>query len=442
MAASTFSYHTGPATLADDPRRPNTVSGTLKYNGCVFSPLFETKVSGNPVKDNAKRTVKYIEYTITVDGYVTLSDGLDDISSTMATLYRLLTAQGGSLVYKGRGLDIVSNGSADVSWGPTPELLEFQPLGAGRSAKISWKVITRLPPPVTTAVGGSVLGPLGPAPLASLGIIQLNYETSVSYDDAGYSTVSIKGTLEAPPMGRSPTQATRTVETTVDRYRHYLEDRILKGIDLGRFHVTRRNFSVSRDKQTMEWDFEAEEKPYMDLPEHCTLARGSYNIRPLKQGMGTVQWLCTLRATYTVARSERRDWAYVAFLTLMFTRMQQTLLVPNPFDSTPQARRVGGKVVSKKPWIISFTIDEGLYLDSRTITFSATWQLLCSFSQLMIAGGVWRKVEEGGRNQDKNLWAQSMILSRSGNIMGSKSWLANELDPKLDVIIDLGSTGV
>ena len=59
----TFSFSTGPSTLPD--------IGMCSYNGCTFSPLVFSTVSGTAVKDVAGRTVKLMEYRIEVDGYVT-----------------------------------------------------------------------------------------------------------------------------------------------------------------------------------------------------------------------------------------------------------------------------------------------------------------------------------------------------------------------------------
>lgn len=136
MTVDTQNFTTGPSTLPD--------VGTLFYNGVTFSPLYETQVSGKAVMDEAQRTVMYMEYTLIADGYVTLPDGAADTDGVMTTLKRLLTKQAGELRYIGRGNDIEVNvpGSAnkDVKWGPRPKILDFQPLGGGRSAKIKWIV--------------------------------------------------------------------------------------------------------------------------------------------------------------------------------------------------------------------------------------------------------------------------------------------------------------
>ena len=465
MAVATLDFTTGPSTLPD--------IGELSYNGCVFSPLFESNVSGVVIRDNASRTTKYMEYTITVDGYVTLPAGATTTTGVMATLRNRLSAQGGRLVYRGRGCDINVNGAVlkDVAWGPTPEVLEFQPLGAGRSAKVKWTVKTRIPE-IVRNVAFVKLGE------ESATLLQFNYETVVSYGDDGFSTLSIRGTQEIP-LTRTPMQNIRTVPTTVDSLRIEVENRLLRDIDLSRFRVTRREFSVSRDKRTMEWDFALEEKPYMDLPPDCTIARGSYNVRPARAGMGLCKWLCTLRATYTVRADRPRRVAWLAFLALLRLRMRESSLaiVPllneerqnpltrafvggflrgpvvnlargvfslNRFSSRlwgalidpPQVERriVGGNEPGApgNAWLIDFSFDEGLYLDSKTTSFSATWRIVTVFSHILLASGLWKKVPEKTAD-GSNLWATTMR-----NVSVSQSWLQNTLNPNIDIIVDFG----
>ena len=312
MPVDTINFTTGPATLPD--------VGTLFYNGCTFSPLFYTSVYGNAIKDNANRTVKYMEYTITADGYVTLPDGVVDISTTMKILRNLLEAQGGALAYKGRGCDIVVNGPdnvKDVAWGPIPKMLEFQPLGGGRSAKIRWQIEVRIP-----EIRNQNIRVAG---LANVSLLQFNYDTSVIYNEDGYSTLSVKGTAEIP-LTRTPNQTTRTLTTTVDDIRSILDSRIFVGIDLRRFRVTQRNYSVSTDKRILQWNVQAEEYPYMGLPPDCTIARGTYSFRPVTVGVGLAQWFCTLRATYTVRKGAPRRTAWWAFLALLRERMRFSVL--------------------------------------------------------------------------------------------------------------------
>lgn len=495
-------FTTGPSTVPD--------VGVLSYNGCVFSPLYLTSVSGKCVADDARRTTKLMEYTITVDGYVTLPDGQNSVSGVMGSLRSLITAHGGALTYQGRGNDILVNigGSVDVAWGPVPEVLEFQPLGGGLSAKVEWRVRVQVyEPQGSGAAGAGALraGPLGavgggaPPPLLEikgprpgpaqafqkkpdppvtgggkpgggggpgrgpdnpLRMLQFNYESTVTYGEDGFSTLSNKGTLEIP-LTRSPNQSSRTMSNTADELRGEIERRVMSGIDLARFRMVRRNFTLSRDKRTLTWDFTAEEKPYMDLPLYCSLARGTYTVRPARQGMGLATWICTLRCTYTVIAGVSRRAAWSAFLAILRLRMNQANGDVPDTPAAPQApnrilARVGrgivnfvgtvtgrpvtsvlGNVVNaqgplpkvdkRKALLMDFNIEEGLYLDSKTITFSASWKLMTPFAQMLIESGIWTKVTEN----KKVLWATTLA-----EVSGAQSWLPNKA--RTDIIVDLG----
>lgn len=461
-------FTTGPSVLPD--------VGVLSYNGCIFSPLFETKISGNVVKDDAGRTVKYTELTIDVDGYVTLSDRVTSISPSIVTMHRLLTAQGGVLIYRGRGWDLSINtardGVNDLAWGPIPELMEFQPLGGGLSAKVKWRVKVHI-------TGQS----RGPVRLRGIDIplLQFNHETSVTYGEDGFSSLSIRGTLEIP-LTRTPTQDTRTITYTADTVRSAIQDAVMSGIDMSRFRITRREFPLSRDKRTITWTVEAEEKPYMDLPPNCTIARGTFSVKPATAGPGLAVWLCSLNATYTLRKDAPRRQAYLLFLALMRLRMaqsqrddianleqlanqqqQQNDLNINPNGNNevvvgigfgdliagalfggvlPQVPGAIANIVSPAPAnseqirraiLMDFNISEGLYLDSKTVTFSATWRITVRFQHILIASGLWAKLRE--TNADgSNLWATTMR-----DVNGAFSWLGNRYDPAFAVIVDFGS---
>ncbi len=295
---------------------------------------------------------------------------------------------------------------------------------------------------------------------AAIPLLQFNYETSVTYGDDGFSTLEVKGTLEIP-LTRTPNQRIRTLTETADNARVVIEARVMADIDLSRFRVVRRNFNLVRDKRTLDWDFSIEEKPYMDLPYDCTVARGSYSVRPAHAGMGLCLWLCTLRATYTVRADRPRRIAWLSFLALLRERMASSTLgnVPDlaagnqaprrgPLEvafkiATPLGaielfnqlfKRQEKKVKSaQKAWLIDFSFDEGLYLDSKTSSFSATWRMVTTFSHVLLASGLWTKLPEKD-DQNNNLWATSMR-----DVQGVQSWLTNRVDPKLDVIVDFGS---
>lgn len=435
----TFNFTTGPATLPD--------VGILSYNGCVFSPLFETEVSCAYVKDEAARTTKYIEYTISVDGYVTLAAGEANIQSTFATLERLLSAPGGALLYSGRSIKIAVNtagGDGDVAWGPIPEIIDITPMGGGLSAQIKWTIKARVPPRVPVRARQPVL--------------QFNYETSVTYDEAGYSTMRISGTTEIPMTRTSVTD--RAVTSTADDFRNRFPGELLATIDLTKFRVVSRDFKVSRDKRTLTFDVQVEELPWMAMPPDTTIARGQFTFRPAKSGMGLANWLCTLSVTYTIPKELPRRIAWFAFLALLRLRMAQGPLhgsVTEPAGEQNPVVNLGINVgvgvgigltgttliarwrqmllqqgqpgALRNVMLIDLNGAEGVHLDSKTVTFSATWRLVTKFSEILLASGLWKKVPA----QNENAWATSVR-----SISGHQSWLRNRPDPSLDAIVDFG----
>ncbi len=471
MAVETFNFTTGPASLPD--------LGSLAYNGCTFSPLFHTEVSGKIVKDNANRTTKLMEYKLTVEGYVTASGAAAGgnsigIVASIDIMRSLLQAQGEALTYSGRGFNLLPT-TLEVAWGPVPELLEFQPLGGGNSAKVKWEVTFRTP----EAPKGTHF-PRGSGTAKDFPLLQFNYETVLTYGEDYYSSMVIKGTMEILMNRALSTVNGRKLNTTIDDVRTELDRRIFSGIDLSRFYVTKREYKVARDKRTMEFDVQVDEKPYMDMPENCSVARGSYNVRPAKSGPGLVLWMCTLRATYTVRADYPRRWAWDAFLLLLKLRMyysrlanktapgirqpQQQQVQQNPQQPERTwfgfARDIAGAVtggamgaqglrnfnqaarqviegrvnndVLPGAWLIDFSFDEPLYKDSKTVTFSATWRLVTTLSHILLASGIWKKVPEKSVIGN-NLWALSMA-----DVSGARGVMPNVLDPSKDIIIDFG----
>lgn len=465
-----FTYTTGSTSLPD----VGVLSYTANNTTCTFSPLFTTQVSGKIVPDDARRTTKLMEYKLTVEGYVTLTNTSTSISPSTNVMRQVLQAHGGVLNYTGRGFDLTKI-NQEVMWGPVPELIEFQPLGGGLSAKVKWEVTFRTP---DTARGTHL--PRGGNDAAKSPLLQFNYETNVTYAKDYYSSMTIKGTMEIPLSRTSNVQpGGRRLTTTVDSVRTELDRNIFSGIDLSRFYVVRRDYHVSRDKRTMNFDIAVEEKPYMDLPPNCTTARGSYNVRPAKAGPGLVLWLCTLRATYTIRGDAPRRWAWNAFLALLQLRMGSAVFgnidgvdgVNQARQNPPQPQIQGptlgntlrgillpsglaaalstwnnatldniemrnrnnlGNPIGIRAWLIDFSFDEGLYEDSKQVTFSATWRLITTFSHILLASGIWRKLPEKDQ-AGNNLWAQSMA-----DVSGALSWMPNYLDPSKDIIIDFG----
>jgi hypothetical protein len=464
MAVSSIASDTGSAVLPD--------LGILQYNDILFSSLYSSVMSGEAILDNANRTVKYIKYTLTVDGVVTLNDQQNQLSidGTWEKLRADLQVCAGTLFYdaKGFGVPFIVNKPGgtlfDVAWGPIPKLLDFVPLGGSRSARIKWTITFCIPEiPATTEL---------------FRVLQFNNETFLSYDEAGFSHITIRGTLEIPLT--RPTQQTKTLNSTVDDFRQEFMARITAGFDLTRFQVSKRDFDISRDKRTLEWSFQLDELGWMGLPGGILEADGSVTMRPYRPGLalaGKVQWLMTIRATYIVPNGQARRLAYLAFLAMWNYRMRfsefafinpnggvanaalgnQAPLVniqanayaaaynnrvnqiataaPGPANTINVFNQAVDALPNPNPnaktnsMPVSIGYEEGLYKNSKTISFEASWFFTTLMSNLLVASGLWRKTGlEGGQ-----FWAQSVA-----NITGGSSWLENKLDRAGAVIVDFG----
>jgi hypothetical protein len=443
---------TGQAPLPD--------VGTLSYNGVQFSCLYKSHVEGKQILDEANRTVKWIEYTLTVDGLVTLPAGWGPLTTTDSVwqqLRLLLQQQAQPLVYKGNGfggvqVNVPGQQQFDVNWGPIPKLLGFQPLGSGRAAQIQWQATFCL----AEIPSANTIGPLA----------QLNYEVTLTYDEQGYAGLNIHGTLQIASsrnLGIAG-QPLRTLSTTVDAYRQQFLD---VKVDLTHYRITRRSFHYSRDKATCEWEFQAEQMAKMGMPVGMMDARGSMSVRPYKiggQGSGILagmSWLVNLRATYWVREDQDPLLAVQAFYALLWYRMQCSRegVFPglrandnaeqqfNPITITLQiGKTIAGLLPSKpKAMLTHFGYDEGLYLDSKQISFEAAWLLLVDFQSIMKATGVWNRVVVGGFMGVPQVGDHSSVAANNWstsvqNVMGWRSFLQAALDPTMDVIVDFGTT--
>jgi hypothetical protein len=193
----------------------------------------------------------------------------------------------------------------------------------------------------------------------------------------------------------------------------------------------------------------------MGLPTGVTTARGRYRVEPEEPGqLGFIRWRCALSASYNVPIGQPRRTAHWAFLSLMLYRMVQsafgkTLGQPNT-TANPAQQQMGtsplsiayqqlltkfntGRYVTAStvvPIMTHFAIDEGLYLDSRTVSFEASWRLITDFASILVASGVWT---ENADSQDRNAWATSVA-----SIMGWRGSMAGRINAGGLAIVDLG----
>lgn len=324
--------------------------------------------------------------------------------------------------------------------------------------------------------------PMGVILTATPPVLQFSWEYHLRYDEEGYSSYRINGILEIP-LTRTAAGA-RALANTVDDFRKVWLD---MPVELEHFRVTERSFDYAKDKRTVNWVYAVEELPPMGLPPGCTSARGTMSVRNTGGILNTKNfgkltftfWNVSLRCTYTVRGDVDRRLAWIAFASLLWFRVQQSrwsdvplLNNPNPnlqqdavkalnadnwFNRAVRAARAGtlppGPTATFKAWddlakaarqntpppkesgaviMTDFGFDEGLYLDSKTITFQASWALATKLTTLFAACG-FTQYQPGTAGRDGNLWQQTVE-----DIMGSQSWNRNSLVAASDIIVDLG----
>jgi hypothetical protein len=491
-------FGTGPALLND--------IGELTYNNVTFSSLFRSKLSGKTVLDTANKAKKWMEWSLEAEGVVTLTAGAVNTDNTFLNMRLLLETPGQKLIYSGRGSGLFNVNFnpnnpqyQDCAWGPTPEVLNFQNLGAGRGALCSWKCTVRLPDTNVVKNAPAIQGPasignvLAQIPAAPLPVVEFTYESTLSYDDEGYATVHLSGTLEIP-LTRGP-QNQRAITQTVDDFR---QGWLNITVDLTKYKVVRREFRMSRDKRTYEWEYEITELSPAGLPVGHTGARGTMSFRNMRPGGGTEgrimalpRWICSMKCTYALRSDFPRRIAFMAFLSLLWFRMWSVLSgdvpavdnnglqqqamrtlalqalqnnlknapAPNPpagpagalafyeqltknqkqaalaaLTAILQANQgalaqANKQIAISTPLLADFGFDEGLMDDAKTITFQAAWIITTSFTSIMAASGCWNYAQDVGGNN----WATSI-----GDIMGWRSALAARIDPSVEVIVDMG----
>lgn len=403
--------------------------GSLFYNGVNWDCLYSSNISGEPIKDRANRTTKFMAWTLNVDGVVTLPKGATTIDSQWINIRKLLSQPGGALAYTGKGfgpLQVNYNGQSiwDAAWGPTPKVIEFKPLGASRSALIKWSCTVNVPEFYSNTFKDALLS--------------FNSETSISFNDKGYATFSYRGSFEIP-MTRNNIND-RTMPDDLETYRQTFAN-----IDMpNQYRPVRREFSYSEDKRTCTFEYVFEEMPTGGnmpggIPKGATDARGSYSVSTMP-GRGFVRWRATLQASYVIRKDFPRRTAWMLFLGLLRDRMARSLQqfaigvngnansftpgkTSNPGVNTPNWRNI----VTAIPESFNFT--EGIYLDGETSSFQCVWTFCSTFPNVLEASGVWKQIPD-----------TSFVKWRAStkSIMGPNNWNGTAMLPENDIIVDLG----
>jgi hypothetical protein len=323
-------------------------------------------------------------------------------------------------------------------------------------------------------------------------VLEFTWEYHLRYDARGYSSVRISGTIEIP-LTRNARES-RAVTVSVDDFRsRWLNVPIdltrYKIVDRN-FEISRDkrtcNFSFQAD-ELPPMGLPPGCTGARGTMTVRNLAKPPVGSSAVNAKPGLCIWECNMRCSYVVRGDQDRRVAFSAFYSLLWFRMQLakvgilarldlsglTAQQAEDFTANQRINEIQGGVLgyivglneagvppglgddaislwnnilknvrpptsrlsrgaSGGAMLTDFGIDEGLYEDSDTIAFHATWWFMCNLQQILSASGFNRWIA-GTAGRKDNLWGLSVR-----SVMGAQSWLENRLDTNADIIVDIG----
>ncbi len=296
-------------------------TGTFSYNGISFTAGYSSKISAKVVPTGDNRATAFVEYTLTVDGYITATPGGgSSTDATLTAMRQALTQPAGLLVYTSKGFgDLSVNGNSprqDVQFGPWPSLLEWVPIGNDQAAKVTWECVVR----VAECQGGDNTL----STFSRSRFVEYVYGVDYDIDADGFTTATTSGYIVIP-MTR-PTQGARVPPNSVDLYRTSLQSAVPVG-----FQRDHQTFKLSKDRRRLDFTLVDKEIPTA-LPAGCTKidARHTVTSGAGVQSGANVLWDVTIEATITLARGRPKTDAFAAFLLILRSRTAgvQSPLIP------------------------------------------------------------------------------------------------------------------
>lgn len=279
-----------------------TASGTLEYNGIRFL-VYSSKMSGEPVYDDAGRMVKWVAWTVEVEAFVNEGPGVTT-DATLKTMRQKLTQPGAILRYddKGFGAFVINEGVVqDVNWGPKPKLMSYVPIGNTQYAHVVWKCTAHIPE--------------CPSAIYKKALMMADYTVKHTFDSDGYCTQSISGALEIPLTFKGA-GASRLVTDDADKYRHLVWFPEKPG-----YFRKDSTYTLSMDRRRLEFSIVDEEIP-IPLPNSLTYCKVNHKVK--SSGTGFVSWTCDFTGTMRVTPTRPRSDSLARFLMICLDRINHT----------------------------------------------------------------------------------------------------------------------
>jgi hypothetical protein len=387
------------------------VSFGLNAAAYTFNPLIRSKASGEPVRDDAGRTTKWVRWVFEISGIVVPINPNDgtDTNAVLVQMRKALMSPGKAFHYDDRGFGSLfavndptaTNGDGnivwDCKWGPKCLGLEFTPIGSKKAAMVTWKVEVCIPECPGSVFEGK--------PLAFC------YDVDWQLAGDGLQTITTTGTLEIPLTYRNGP----ALIDNADNYRRSIVNMTPLGFKRS------MDFKLSKDRTTLAFTITDTEIP-IAYPEGVVKIQVDHEVSNTTP-MVFSNWNVVISGSVTVTPTKPKGWAWDAFLSVAARRLLWTL--EGFVNINPNSPNRLSMLITR------FRAKESIF--ELTSQFEVTYVIIGSSLQgIMEATGLWQPV-----GTDWKKWRDSLE--------DNAHWQRGVLDirywSKDDSIIDLCGGG-
>jgi hypothetical protein len=387
-----------------------TALGTISYNGfTIGGPRVKTSLRCRPKYDSAGRTNIYNVYEILVTWILT-SDaaglgGGADTGTNMLSVMSLLSQPGGPLIFNGLGyggiqINTITNAS-DVLYGPKPQLIVAEPVGANLAMRLTWTCEVAIAQCPSSNNFKGVLGQL----------VELVYTSDWTIDSQGLTTVVVRG-HDTIALNRNFAGGS-TIAFTADQNRQQLSPNPPLGMRL-----ESQKWTLSEDKSRDDFAFIYKELANDNaLPAGCSdiemrhLTRNQLHAgSPAAPAGGFATAVCTITGFVETIKPYPPAYGYEKAIQIITERLTN-------------ARNNGAEI-----FITELSVDEPI-LGNRKLNFSLSYYIVhTSLTKFTTDAGMFRPVTV----TDWNSWKNSMM----DTAWSPTGWYGLQFDPGTDIIVD------
>lgn len=393
----------------------NSLAGArVSYNGVDFGVMSNTKITARPVYDSINRAVKWVEYEVTVEGW--LHDQYN-LSFTMEDIRKKLREPGKYFHYDSGGFGklIVNRFDdppsdeypwIDINNGPKPRVLQWKPLGGDKSCYVSWSCVVTLPEcrevNITTAdLQGKAT--------------EYVFSWTHDIDATGLSTSHVRGHLEMSSWLEVDAEDRVIAPVWADQYRSLVASEAPLG-----FQRMAQSFTLSEDHKRVDFSYTDRELP-VPLPEGVSQCDIQHRLSWSLGGASGARAINTISGSITQHALLPKSLAYNKFWAIVKDRL-----------AAAEAAKIRTGVATGPYVFTSFDTSEEMFgLQSN---FSLSYWYIQNASKMKLrniiqASGLWQPVSITSHTKYKTSMEATAWKQRGTSDL--------EQEAMVDVVVDL-----